>query len=55
MVVNIFEGFKARVCASGVALALAAGAASAQDYPAKPVRVIVPFHRAESWISSRAP
>jgi tripartite-type tricarboxylate transporter receptor subunit TctC len=43
MVVNIFEGFKARVCASGVALALAAGAASAQDYPAKPVRVIVPF------------
>src|SRR3954462_5891709 len=40
---NIFRRFNTRACALVAALGLAVSATCAQDYPAKPVRVIVPF------------
>ena len=43
MPANTLESLSARACAWFTVLALAASTACAQDYPAKPVRVIVPF------------
>jgi len=40
---NVFGRCNTRACALVAALTLAASTACAQDYPAKPVRVIVPF------------